>query len=167
MFWNLHWKDANRKNLFMYVGLRGMNADDFMRDPVWMRAHSGHSRYGAKFFTSDEKRVLMERWETLPEGYEWLCGSMRYKNALEVDEGAVNIQAIANAVASAAKEIGDQQVGTAKDDPAILLMVNQLSHLCQVSRGFDLSRYQHAKNICVDMCNAGGVLIGGKPPQGV
>lgn len=159
MFWNLHWKDADRKNLFMYVGAHHRPADEFMNDPVWMRLHSSHSRYGAKFFTSEEKRVLMERWEALPEGFSWLCGSMRYKNALEVDNGAVNIQAIANALASAAKEIGDQQVGTAADDPAILLMVNQLSHLCRAGQGFDLSRYRHALEICESMCNAGEVLF--------
>lgn len=157
MFWNLHWKDDNRGNLFMFVGLRAMPADDFMNDPVWMKSHSGHSRYGAKFFTSFEKEVLMKRWETLPEGFSWLCGSMRYKNALEVDAGAVNVQAIANAIASGAKEIGDQQVGTAKDDPAILLMVQQLSHLCQLGGSCDLSRYRHAHQICTDMCAAGGV----------
>lgn len=163
MFWNLHWKKEN--SLYMYVGLRAMEASDFMNDPVWMKVHSGHSRYGAKFFTSDEKRALMERWETLPEGFSWLCGSMRYKNALEVDEGAVNVQAIANAIASGAKEIGDHQVGTAKDDPAILLMVQQLSHLCQVGSSLDFSRYTEARVICESMVDAGGSEVGGKPPH--
>lgn len=157
MFWNLHWKDADHKNLFMYVGRRELPADDFMRDPVWMRMHSGHSRYGAKFFTSAEKDSLMERWGTLPDGFSWLCASMRYKDAIAISDGAVNVQAIANAIASGAKEVGDQQIGTATDDPALMLMSHQLAHLFRVAVTMDMSRYLAARDICMAMCAAGGV----------
>lgn len=157
MFWNIRWQHPERRN-YMYVGLRGMLSVGFvLNDPAWLKTHSGTTRYGAKFFTSQERRQLFDVWGDLPEGFVWVCGSMRYKNALEVDKGAVNIQAISNAINSAAKEIGDHQYGTASEDPAIMLMAHQLAHLCQVAQTMDMSRYEAARSICMDMCNEGRV----------
>ena len=161
MFWNIRWKNANSGNMLMYVGLRAMHPAGFvLHDPNWLKTHSSNSRYGAKFFTSAEKSLLQKTWTDLPEGFAFVCGSMRYKDALAVDQGAVNIQAIGNSLAAAAKEVGDQQVGTAKDDPAILLLVTQLAYLCQIgSGGLDMSRYSTAKDICKEMCAAGGIRV--------
>lgn len=161
MFWNLCSMDENQDGQYLYVGLRQAQAKAFVCDPAWMLEHSRHSRYGAKFFTSEDKKALQTLWGDLPEGFQFVCGSMRFKDALEIDQGACNLTPISYALHTATKEVIDVQQGSSDKDPAVRLIVHQMAHLCGFGTLWDMDEYLKAKEYCLDMCNAGGVKVHG------
>jgi hypothetical protein len=73
----------------------------------------------------------------------------RHRDAIAIDNGAVNPRAIVNALRNAIDEMDtpDLMVGTNTilDDPAFRLMVHQLAHLTRV---LNFQDYMEAREFC-------------------
>lgn len=81
---------------------------------------------------------------------------LRYTEALLVTKGACNPSAIAHAIFMACREIREEpgHTGTAQitSDPAIRLMVHQLSFITKAYELDDIGQYQNA----IEACEKGG-----------
>lgn len=79
----------------------------------------------------------------------------RFKDALLASEGACNPSAIALGIVSACREIRENGGDTSAiiNDPAVKLMVHQLSFICRVPEfDADLDAYGRALDSCREAC---------------
>jgi len=73
----------------------------------------------------------------------------RHREALEIQEGAVNVAAIARALVRAADEVHGEKTSTPSRDAAVRLIVHQLASLCRVSEmDDDLNVYGDLSDEC-------------------
>jgi hypothetical protein len=71
----------------------------------------------------------------------------RHRDAIAIDDGAVNPIAIVNALKNVTDELGHAST----QDPAFRLMVHQLGHLCGVLYGYD--DYSQDREVCENEIN--------------
>lgn len=102
----------------------------------------------ATMFTRAEVAHFLNRSESLPSEFILELVPQRFKDALAIDEGAVNMLAISNALVRACHEVFHERVSTPSKDPAVILMVHQMAHLCGFSGGLDLTDYMAAQRAC-------------------
>lgn len=82
----------------------------------------------------------------------------RHKDALAIQEGAVNPIAIINSMKAACEEIRKEEAfhGTASmtEDPALRLMVHQLAFICGIINGIEDFANRHMMNYgdCAEAC---------------
>jgi hypothetical protein len=74
----------------------------------------------------------------------------RHKDALQIQQGASNPLAVANALVCAIREVNDER-GSARTDAAVLLIAHQLEHLLRSKTlSESLQVYQSALKACQD-----------------
>jgi len=160
MFWNIVYNDVKNKDTLMYVKAPQMTSYELLNDAEWLRKHSSNSRCGAKFFSSKNKNALTQQhYGDLPDGFRWVCASMRFRSALYIDQGAVNLVAISYSLYDATQEAFDMQVGSAYTDSAVCMIVNQMAHLCGLGSPLGVNKYREAMQHCINMCNDGGIKV--------
>ena len=99
-------------------------------------------------FTEHQVRDYLNCSKSLPSEFILELQPQRFTDALAINEGAVNVQAISRALVRASREVVHERVGTAAKDPAVILIVHQLAHLTGMTGGLDLTDYMRIVDAC-------------------
>lgn len=72
----------------------------------------------------------------------------RFQNAVEIQQGACNVVAVANALLTAARDAREGGIAP-ESDPAVRLIVHQLAFLCNTARiDEDITVYNELLDYC-------------------
>lgn len=129
---NIWWRD-NSKPGEGVIGVSGEFVTDKMQSTLYNEHHV---------------RQYLNGSDSLPSEFILELQPQRFKDAIAINEGAVNVQAISRALVRASREVVHERVGTAAKDPAVILIVHQLAHLVGMTGGLDLADYMRAVEAC-------------------
>lgn len=158
MLWAVYVKDEGRNHLYQYFhGNVEVLYPEMPERVERVLRNIKHTRYHATFFTDEQKSRIGE----LPEPLTWECVTMRYANALNTYLIARDVRPIAITLNAAAREIADDRKPPrpVSEDPAVLLMVYQLSKICGIPYDVSPERIVDAMNVCTAACHSGGVTV--------
>lgn len=129
---NLWWKDTNKPG----------------EDTIGVSGEFAPDRHAGTLYPEPQVQKYLVCRESLPSEFILELQPQRFMDAIAINEGASNIQAVARSLVRAAREVSHERVGTAGKDPAVRLITHQLAHLAGLPVNIDLTEYRSIVEQC-------------------